>query len=147
MRSTDLERTIIGALALRPGLLAADERLTAAVFSIELDRRIFSALAQAREDGRDIPDEGLLAQAAGISLADVSRITSGCYVPEPENFRLLVSQFLAQRAGERILKLSQAEAAALVKSGEIGPEKIREIIEVWREIEAVEAQEIGRAHV
>ena len=110
MRSTDLERTIIGALALRPGLLAADERLTAAVFSIELDRRIFSALAQAREDGRDIPDEGLLAQAAGISLADVSRITSGCYVPEPENFRLLVSQFLAQRAGERILKLSQAEA-------------------------------------
>lgn len=138
-RPFELERQIIAALIMRLGLFEADDRLTVAVFSTELNRRIFRALAQAREDGREAPDEVLLSQVAEVSPSELSRITSGCYVPMPENFRLWISRLLTHRAGERLLRLNENTGQQLVKTGEIDADRVQDLREAWREIEALEA--------
>ena len=138
-KNSELERQIIAALIMRPALIDASDLISTRTFSTETYRRVFAAVAAAMENGRpEIMDEVLLAEAAGIPVADVSKITLGCYAPVPENFALWVSRFLQQRWGEQILQMSRSESEAFVKTGEIDPARLREIREAWREVEELE---------
>ena len=138
--SSELERQVVAALIMRPALIDASDGISTQIFSSDTYKRIFSAIAAGRENGRpEKMDEVLLGEVGGISAAEVSRITSGCYCPIPENFALWVSRLRQQQAGKRLLRLSLAEAEALVKVGEVDPAKMQEIREAWREIEDFEA--------
>ncbi len=139
-RQFELERQVLVALIRDRTLLDADERLTSGMFSSGLYRKLYAQMTKAWENGRESPNEGLLAVEEGIAVTDVTHITDGCPVVKmtPDNFRLCISRLLSRRTGERILRLSQVEAEAFVKTGEIDPEKLRELGEAWREIEDLE---------
>ena len=142
----ELERQVIAALIMMPSLIGSSEILNTATFSTEKYTKIFAHIAKMWENSRpDIIDDLLLAEATGISLGEVTQISAGCYSPRPEAFAAWVRELKARRLAECVLKLSQAEGASLLKTGEADPAKIAEIIGTWREIGELEGPAPGPA--
>lgn len=127
-RRAELEREVLAALLRAPDLLNSTDLLEATLFSDTKFREIFSGLTKVvAEHGPDAADDFSTARASGLPLFEVSAISAGAYHPARDNFVRMVRDLAVQVRGERLVALTQAEARALVKTGDVASEVLAKI--------------------
>jgi hypothetical protein len=125
---TELERSIVVALILKPGLIEVADGLSSRCFSEGPNRRLYSAIVDFCEESRpDRIDELLLSEKSGIPLAKIQELQAGCYVPSSDNFLLWTKELQEQQYIRRLIPLIDKQTRMLVRTGEYDPLMFDEI--------------------
>lgn len=132
----ELERSIIVALILKPGLIQVADGLSSRCFSDGLNRKLYSAIVDFWEESQhDKIDELLLSEKTGIPLAKIQELQAGCYVPTSDNFLLWIKELEERQCIRKLMPLIDNQTRVLERTGEYDPLVFNEIRQELRRLD------------
>lgn len=138
MKTTALEREILGQLELKPALFESCDSLNASLFSAGDERAAFMGIAEQWEELRpEAIDLALLSRKTGLSATWLAGLIELNFRPDTITFGFRVSELQRQRLGASIQALTKEAGDALVKTGETDPAILQKLRAAWVEMEGL----------